>query len=66
MDLNFETMEIVSKCLRIPFDFKKTEEYFHEVPEYSDFRFLANGKKDGSNFENTPKSLMTSMVLSLI
>jgi hypothetical protein len=51
MDLNFETMEIVSKCLRIPFDFKKTEEYFHEVPEYNDFRFLANGKKDTSKFE---------------
>lgn len=51
MDLNFETMEIVSKCLRIAFDFKRTEEYFHEVPEYNDFRFLANGKKDTSKFE---------------
>lgn len=51
MDLNFETMEIVSKCLRIPFDYKKTEEYFHEVPDCSDFRFLANGKKDSSKFE---------------
>ena len=51
MDLNFETMEIVSKCLRIAFDFKRTEEYFHEVPEYKDFRFLANGKKDTSKFE---------------
>ena len=51
MDLNFETMEVVSKCLRLSFDFKKTVEYFHEVPKYSDFRFLANGKKDGSNFD---------------
>lgn len=51
MDLNFETMEIVSKCLGLPFEFGKTSEYFHEVSEYKDFRNLANGKKDLSEFE---------------
>ncbi|GEP50497.1 hypothetical protein FNO01nite_11690 [Flavobacterium noncentrifugens] len=51
MDLNFEAMEIVSKCLGFPFEFGKTFEYFHEVSEYTDFRNLANGKKDISKFE---------------
>lgn len=46
LDLNFQAMEIVFKCLQLPFDPKRTEEYFHEVPEYADFRPLANGKKD--------------------
>lgn len=52
MDLNFETMAIVSKCLGLPFEFGKTDEYFHEVPNFTDFRMLANGKKDVSAFES--------------
>lgn len=52
MDLNFETMEIASKCLGMPFSFTETAEYFHEVPEYKDFRYLANGKKDTSEFDS--------------
>jgi WbqC-like protein family len=52
MDLNFETMEIVSKCLGTKFEFEKTIEYFHEVSDLKDFRNLANGKKDRSTFEN--------------
>jgi len=51
MDLNLKTMEIVSKCLGLPFEFEKTAEYFHEVPQFSDFRNLANGKKDSNQFE---------------
>lgn len=46
MDLNFQTLEIVYKCLGLPFDYSKTEEYFHEVPGFKDIRSLANGKKD--------------------
>ena len=52
MDLNFETMEIVSKCLAMKMEFNTTKEYFHETPNFSDFRALANGKKDSSVFEN--------------
>ena len=52
IDLNIETMQIVSKCLGMPFNFEKTVEYFHEVNEYSDFRSLVNGKKDTSTFES--------------
>jgi hypothetical protein len=52
MDLNFETMEIISKCLRMKFDYEKTPEYFHEVTEYKDLRNLVNGKKDISQFES--------------
>jgi WbqC-like protein family len=52
MDLNFESMEIISKCLRTTFEFEKTTEYFHEVSDVLDFRNLANGKKDTSVFEN--------------
>jgi hypothetical protein len=51
MDLNFETMEIVSKCLGMKLEFGKTTEYFREANDYSDFRTLADGKKDPSVFE---------------
>lgn len=51
MDLNFQTMEIVMDCLGIPFTYDKTNEYFHEVADKTDFRHLANGKKDASQFE---------------
>jgi len=52
MDLNLETMAIVSKCLGMELQYDKTLEYFHEVPEYTDFRYLANGKKDAAEFES--------------
>jgi len=51
MDLNFETMSIVSKCLGLEFDYNETLEYFHEVNDKIDFRNLTNGKKDVSQFE---------------
>ena len=51
MDLNLESMSIVSKCLGMPFEYEKTIEYFHEVKEYVDYRTLVNGKKDTSTFE---------------
>jgi hypothetical protein len=51
MDLNFETMEIVAKCLGMPFQYEKTAEYFHEVSDFTDYRKLTNGKKDNSSFE---------------
>jgi len=52
MDLNFETLSIVSRCLGLPFEYKETDEYFHEVSNVTDFRHLANGKKDTSAFES--------------
>ncbi|MFE3846797.1 WbqC family protein [Flavobacterium sp. LB3P45] len=54
LDLNFETLEIVSKCLRMKLEYTTTKEYFHEVDtnEYKDFRALVNGKKDSSLFES--------------
>lgn len=51
MDLNFQALEIVYKCLGLPFEFSKTEEYFHEVPGLTDLRYLANGKKDAFECE---------------
>lgn len=51
MDLNFETIEIVKKCLGLTFEEKKTIEYFHEVPSFEDYRILSNGKKDNASFE---------------
>ena len=51
MDLNLETMSIVSKCLRLEFDYTETNEYFHDVSDKTDFRNLINGKKDTSVFE---------------
>ena len=52
MDLNLETMSIVSKCLRLEFDYNETTEYFHEVNDKTDFRNLINGKKDTAAFES--------------
>jgi hypothetical protein len=54
MDLNFETIEFVTKCLRMKFDFDTTKEYFHEVDltDTKDFRHLVEGKKDISQFES--------------
>lgn len=52
MDLNLETMSIVSKCLKLEFDYDETAEYFHEVNDKADFRNLINGKKDTSEFES--------------
>ncbi|MGG7036791.1 MAG: WbqC family protein [Flavobacterium sp.] len=51
MDLNFQTMEIVSKCLGLEFDYNETSEYFHEVTDKKDFRHLINGKKDTTIIE---------------
>ena len=51
MDLNLETMSIVSKCLRLEFDYTETTEYFHDVTDKTDFRNLINGKKDTTVFD---------------
>ena len=53
MDLNLETLSIVSKCLRMKIAYNTTTEYFHEVDSKAvmDFRQLANGKKDDSQFK---------------
>jgi hypothetical protein len=51
MDLNLQTMELVSKCLGMVFNPEKTTEYFHEVPNHEDFRYLINGKKDTTQLE---------------
>jgi hypothetical protein len=54
MDLNFEALEITAKCLRMKLEFDTTIEYFHEIDntQITDFRYLVNGKKDHSVFEN--------------
>lgn len=54
MDLNLETIEIVSRCLGLKLSYNKTEEYFREV-DFSDFRNLVNGKKDTYQFEAYPQ-----------
>ena len=55
MDLNLEVLDIVTKCLRMKLEFSKTTEYFHEAQKVSDFRYLANGKKDPNSFEKYPQ-----------
>jgi WbqC-like protein family len=51
MDLNFQTMELVSSCLKLDFVYDETTEYFQEVENKLDYRNLINGKKDTSSFE---------------
>jgi hypothetical protein len=53
LDLNLETLDIVSKCLRIKLEYTNTTEYIQSTGNniISDFRFLVDGKKDNSSFE---------------
>ena len=51
MDLNLEIFELVNDSLGINIQPQKTTEFFHEVPDYIDFRHLANGKKDTTQIE---------------
>lgn len=53
MDLNFEVLELLSKCMRMKMDYTKTTSYLLETdPEIIlDYRTLVNGKKDQSQFE---------------
>jgi hypothetical protein len=51
LDLNFEALEIVFKCLRMKVEISKTTEYLPQVdPTITDFRTLVDGKKDRSTF----------------
>jgi hypothetical protein len=54
MDLNLEVFDLITRCLRMKINYSTTTEYFHEInpEEVADFRFLANGKKDNSQFES--------------
>jgi WbqC-like protein family len=54
LDLNFETLDFITKSLRLKLDYDKTTEYFREVDPniFTDFRILADGKKDKAVFEN--------------
>lgn len=51
VDLNYETIAIVSKCLGLHFNYTETEEYFKEAPGFTDLRPLIVGKKDNNQFE---------------
>ena len=51
VDLNYETIEIVSKCLGLKFSYEETQEYFKEAPDFTDLRPLIIGKKDNNQFE---------------
>jgi hypothetical protein len=51
LDLNFEAFEVVNACLGIQLPYTKTTEYYHEVDQKTDLRFLVNGKKDTTQLE---------------
>lgn len=56
MDMNFEALALIEKCLRYPIVYTKTAEYFHEVSsDIVDYRMLINGKKDPNVFETYPQ-----------
>ena len=54
MDLNFEVLELLSKCMRMKMDHSITTSYELEPDPaiITDFRSLVNGKKDLSVFES--------------
>ena len=51
LDLNFEIFELLNEALGVSIPFEKTTEYFHEVTDKTDFRYLVNGKKDKTQIE---------------
>jgi hypothetical protein len=51
MDLNLETIAIVSNCLRMNLNYQETSEYFHLAQDCKDYRKLVNGKKDTTIIE---------------
>lgn len=51
LDLNFEALEIIASCLGMNINYNKTTEYFREPKDLTDYRYLVNGKKDVSQFE---------------
>lgn len=53
LDLNYESIAIVSACLRKKITFETTTEYFREVDQTRtrDFRYLIDGKRDSSRFQ---------------
>jgi len=55
MDLNLETIDVISKCLRMNLSYNKTEEFFRDANGLTDLRHLADGKKDPSKFEPYPQ-----------
>lgn len=46
LDLNLETIKLISKCMQLKVNYSKTTEYFHTVTDFEDYRYLINGKKD--------------------
>jgi hypothetical protein len=54
MDLNLQTIEIVSKCLRLKLEPTFSTEYFRN-PVLTDFRTLVDGKKDSYEFQSYPQ-----------
>ena len=51
LDLNFEIFKLINEALGISIPFEKTTEYFHQVTDKTDFRYLVNGKKDKTQIE---------------
>jgi len=51
MDLNLQTFEFITNSLGVRLETLNTTEYFKEVNNQTDCRFLVNGKKDTSVFE---------------
>jgi hypothetical protein len=62
LDLNFETLEIISKCLRVKFDYITTSEYATAVDPsiILDSRYLADGK-DPCSLKDILKYLTINM-----
>lgn len=51
LDLNFEALEVVTSCLGMDLKYDKSTEFFREPKDTADYRYLADGKKDTSEFD---------------
>lgn len=51
LDFNLEIFELLLKCLMHKKEYSKSTEYFKNLPDYQDFRYLTQDKKTTYNFE---------------
>ncbi|MGB1308899.1 MAG: WbqC family protein [Oceanihabitans sp.] len=52
LDFNIKCLETVLECLQLELNFSKTENYTKNYPESTDYRYLANSRKEANyNFD---------------
>ncbi|MFY7810235.1 MAG: WbqC family protein [Flavobacterium sp.] len=51
LDLNIEIFELLLKCLLLKKEYSQSVEFFKNLPDYNDYRYLTQDKKTNYKFE---------------